>query len=136
MNDRPTAAELIQAVLGFLDAELVPGLSDPRLRFHTLVAANVLAIALRELAGEEEQLRQEWQLLAPLLGAAAEGPARRDELRQGVQRLNEQLCEAIRAGTFDEPDRFAALSGLLRRLVVRKLEVANPRYLESAGTGH
>src|SRR5436305_11211100 len=106
MNDRPMATELIQAVLGFLEAELIPGLSDPRLRFHTLVAANVLAISLRELAGAEEQLREEWQLLAPLLGAAPEEPVRRDVLRQTVQRLNEQLCEAIRAGTFDEPGKF------------------------------
>jgi hypothetical protein len=130
MNDRPTATELIQAVLGFLEAELIPWLSDPRLRFHTLVAANVLAIALRELDGEEEQYHEECQLLAPLLGAATEeSPVRCDELRQTVRRLNQQLCEAIRAGGFDEPGKFAELAGLLRKLVVRKLEVANPRYL-------
>jgi hypothetical protein len=130
MNDRPTPRELIEAVLVFLEGELVPGLSDPRLRFHTLIAANVLTIALRELAGEDEQLREEWELLAPLLGTAGPEPVRREDLRQAVWRLNEQLCEAIRAGAFDEPGRFADLAGLLRLLVVRKLEVANPRYLE------
>ena len=71
MNDRPTAAELIEAVIVFLEGELIPGLSDPRLRFHTLVAANVLAISLRELAGEEDQLREEWRLLPRLLGSVA-----------------------------------------------------------------
>ena len=134
MNDRPTAPELIQAVLGFLEAELVPSLSDPRLRFHTLVAANVLNIALRELSGEEKQLREEWQLLAPLLGEAAEGPSCEEELRRGVRRLNEQLCAAIRSGAFDEAAELAALAALLRRLVVRKLEVANPRYLGAVQT--
>jgi hypothetical protein len=123
--------ELIEAVLGFLEAELIPGQSDPRLRFHTLVAANVLAIALRELAGEETQLREECSLLVRMLGATQEEPVRCAELRQTVLRLNEQLCEAIRAGAFDEPAQFAELAGLLRKLVVRKLEVANPRYLEA-----
>ena len=53
MNDRPTAAELIDAVRGFLETELLPALADARLRFHALVAANVLAVAQRELNGEE-----------------------------------------------------------------------------------
>jgi hypothetical protein len=131
VNDRPTATELIESVLGFLEAELIPGQSDPRLRFHTLVAANVLAIALRELAGEETQLREECALLVGLLGRAQAEPVRCAELRQTVLRLNEQLCEAIGAGAFDEPGKFAELAGLLRKLVVRKLEVANPRYLEA-----
>jgi hypothetical protein len=132
MTDRPTAPELLEAVLGFLESELIPSLSDPRLRFHTLVAANVLAIARRELAGEEEHLHEEWRLLSPLIGAGAAEPIRCDELRQTVRRLNEQLCAAIRAGAFDEPGKFAGLAGLLRTLVARKLEVANPRYLEAA----
>jgi hypothetical protein len=132
MNDRPSATELIEAVLGFLEAELIPSVSDPRLRFHALVAANVLAISLRELAGEEEQLREECRLLAPLLGAAAEEPHGCAERRETMRRLNEQLCEAIRAGAFDEPGKFTELAGLLRALVVRKLEVANPRYIETA----
>lgn len=132
MNDRPTALELIEAALAFLEGELLPGLSDPRLRFHTLVAAHVLGIALRELDGEEEQLREELGLLRPVLGEAGELPVRCDELRERVLRLNERLCEAIRGGDFDEPDRFTELAGVLRRLVVRKLEVANPRYLEAA----
>jgi hypothetical protein len=132
MNDRPTAMELVEAVLGFLEAELIPGQSDPRLRFHTLVAANVLAIALRELAGQEAQLREEFDLLAPLLGVRDEVPARRADLEATVRRLNEQLCEAVRSGAFDGPGQMTALAGVLRRLVVRKLEVANPRYLETA----
>ena len=45
MNDRPTAAELLAAARQFLEAELIPTLGDARLRFQTLVAANVLAIA-------------------------------------------------------------------------------------------
>ena len=105
--------------------------SDPRLRFHTLVAANVLSIALRELDGEEQHLRGELALLQPFFDPPQPPPPGRAELRQTVRRLNEQLCEAIRGGAFDAPEQFDALAGLLRGLVVRKLEVANPRYLEA-----
>ena len=43
MNDRPTAAELLDAVRHFLETDLLPGLADARQRFQTLIAANVLA---------------------------------------------------------------------------------------------
>src|SRR5262245_938570 len=135
MNDRPSAAELIEAVRGFLESDLLPALAqgDARLRFTTLVAANVLAVAERELHSEESMLREEWHALAPLVGAAGEQPERLPELRAEVRAMNEQLCASIRAGGFDG-ERGVALAGLLRRMVARKLEVANPRYLQ-AGRG-
>ena len=52
-HDRPTPAELLEAVREFLEQEIVPGLDDPRLRFRTLVAMNALGIAARELSTEE-----------------------------------------------------------------------------------
>ena len=131
MNDRPTAAELIDAVRHYLEAELLPTLTDSRQRFQALVAANVLAIAGRELAGEEAQLREEWELLAGLLGAGGPPPEGLTALRQEVRQANARLCERIRAGDFDGPPSFRAASTAVRQLVVRKLEVANPRYLAS-----
>jgi hypothetical protein len=50
VGDRPTAAELAEAVREFLEQEILPALEDDRLRFRTRVAANALAIACRELA--------------------------------------------------------------------------------------
>jgi hypothetical protein len=47
-SDRPVAAELAAAVREFLEAEILPTLDDPRLRFRTLVAMNALAIVERE----------------------------------------------------------------------------------------
>jgi hypothetical protein len=132
MNDRPTACELIDAARRFLEGELLPGLSDARLRFQTLVTANVLAVAGRELASEEAGLRQEWELLRQPAGLADPLPADIVELRRSVRQANERLCTRIRAGEFDDPERFRELAGLVRRLVVRKLEVANPRYLGEA----
>jgi hypothetical protein len=50
MSDRPTAAELVEAVAEFLADEVLPAATDHRLKFRTLVALNALGIATRELA--------------------------------------------------------------------------------------
>ena len=52
-QDRPSAAELAEAVREFLEAEILPVLADHRLRFRTLVAMNALGIVERETAGPE-----------------------------------------------------------------------------------
>ncbi|HET8527314.1 MAG TPA: DUF6285 domain-containing protein [Gaiellaceae bacterium] len=49
MSERPTAAELAEAILEFLGGEVLPTLTDRRLRFRTLVAMNALSIVYREL---------------------------------------------------------------------------------------
>jgi Domain of unknown function (DUF6285) len=51
-HDRPTSAELVEAVREFLEEEVLPEFDDRRLRFRTLVATNALAIAARELSTE------------------------------------------------------------------------------------
>jgi hypothetical protein len=140
MNDRPTAPELIAAARQYLEGELIPSLTDARLRFQTLVAANVLSIVERELAGEEEQLRAEWDGLARFLRPTGPGPERLPALRQAVLEANHLLCRNIRAGDFDEPGRFAKLSKQLLQGVKAKLAIANPRYLagfgkDAAGSG-
>jgi Domain of unknown function (DUF6285) len=50
MTERPTAQELTEAILEFLGGEILPTLTDHRLRFRTLVAMNALGIVYRELA--------------------------------------------------------------------------------------
>ncbi|MGE3806943.1 MAG: DUF6285 domain-containing protein [Gemmataceae bacterium] len=130
MNDRPNAVELIDAVRGFLETELLPAVVDPRLRYQALVAANVLGIALRELNSEEVLLREEWDALAQLVPPATERPERLSKLRDEVGTLNERLCEAIRSGRFDDQATMPLVE-FIRTLIVRKLEVANPRYLQS-----
>ncbi|HZY88339.1 MAG TPA: DUF6285 domain-containing protein, partial [Gemmataceae bacterium] len=52
-------------------------------------------------------------------------------LRQAVRQANARLCERIRAGDFDGPADFRRASRIIKETVVRKLEVANPRYLAS-----
>ncbi|HMC88285.1 MAG TPA: DUF6285 domain-containing protein [Gemmataceae bacterium] len=134
MNDRPNTAELIAAARVYLEQELIPTLTDARLRFQTLVAANVLAIAERDLATEEAHLAEEWRLLSKLLNVADTAPDQLSALRHGVLEKNRLLCQSILAGDFDEKSKFLELCRQLRVIVERKLEVANPRYLAGIGS--
>ena len=63
MSDRPTPAELIEAVFEFLAEEVLPHARDHRQKFRTLVAMNALGIARRELdapgpVADENELRE------------------------------------------------------------------------------
>ena len=127
MQDRPTVRELLAAVRGFLEDEVVGVLDGPR-RFHALVAANVLAIAERELAGEEASLLAEWRRLVPLLGSSpGEPPARLDALRTAVRDATATLVERIRRGDADAGPFSAAVRAHVRETVEDKLRVANPK---------
>jgi hypothetical protein len=98
--DRPTALELLEAVTEFLSTEVLPTVTDPRLKFRTLVALNALGIAYRELDRPSNTV---------LLG--------REEL--------EELAARIRAG--DPPGDVLAT---LKAHVAEKLEISNPSYLD------
>jgi signal transduction protein with GAF and PtsI domain len=50
VTDRPTSEELAEAIEEFLASEILPTMTDHRLRFRLLVALNALGIVRRELA--------------------------------------------------------------------------------------
>jgi len=128
MQDRPTALELLAAVRSFLEDDLVTVLEGRR-RFHALVAANVLNIVERELAGEEEQLGREWDRLAGLFALDPAGrPQALGTLRAAVQELETRLADEIRTGAADERGRARAVADHVRATVLEKLAVANPRF--------
>jgi hypothetical protein len=129
MQDRPSALELIEAVRGFLEHEVIDAL-DGTAKFHARVAANVLAIALRELELEPAQLAAEWQRLDALLGSAP-APDDPGALRQAILARTEELCGRIRNGDADAgPFRDAVLAHA-RATVCEKLAIANPKLLLS-----
>jgi hypothetical protein len=135
MHDRPTAQELVSAARLFLESELLPTLTDARLRFQTLVTANVLAIVEREMQSEERDMTEEFQVLGKFLDRAAETPRTVGELKRAVHDMNEAVCRRIREGEFDDESRFHTLSEEVERLVRRKLSVANPKYLAGFDQG-
>jgi len=115
-QDRPTAAELIQAVREFLEHDVMTTSEDRRVQFHARVAANALGMVERELARGRELDAAERARAAALLG--------RDD---DVRILERELAARIRDGSLD--DRLDAVRDHVRRTVREKLLVANPGYL-------
>ncbi len=130
MQDRPSVRELLDAVRAFLEEDVVPALEGPR-QFHARVAANVLAIVGRELAGEEASLLAEWQRLARLTGGASEPPPRLEALRAAVRDATAALAERIHGGDADAGPFRDAVRAHVRATVEDKLRVANPRFVRS-----
>ena len=130
MQDRPSVRELLDAVRAFLEEDVVPALEGPR-QFHARVAANVLAIVGRELAGEEASLLAEWQRMARLTGGASEPPPRLEALRAAVREGTAALAERIRRGDADAGPFRDAVRAHVRATVEDKLRVANPRFVRS-----
>lgn len=127
MQDRPSAIELLEAVRGFLEREVIEALQGTA-KFHARVAANVLAIVARELTHEPEHLAAEWQRLDALLGAV-EPPLEPVARREALGARTEALCARIRAGDADAGPFRAAVLAHLRATTREKLAVANPKLL-------
>lgn len=118
MQDRPTAAELVEAVREFLDEEARPAL-DGRLAFHARVAANALAIVARELELGGELAEDERARAAALLGHDGDPRA-----------LEAELATRIRDGSLD--DRLDEVTEHVRATVQEKLRIASPDHASSA----
>jgi hypothetical protein len=106
VHGRPTAAELVAAVAGFLETDVRESTSG-QVNFHARVAANALRMVEREL-------------LVDSLAAVTEALA-----RLGVDD-EAQLAAAIRAGDLDA-DAHDVMS-CLKTLVRHRLAVAHPGY--------
>ncbi len=113
MEDRPTVAELLEAVSTALDDEVLP-LTDPAVQHKVRVAANLCRIIERELRLGPPAQARERAALAQLLG------------RDGtLAELNEALSIHLR--TADASFLPGALDVLLDA-VVDKLAVDKPGY--------
>jgi hypothetical protein len=119
MHDRPTAAELVDAVTEFLERDLQPSI-DGRLAFHTRVAVNALRIVRREmeLGPELDALRAAG--LHELLGADARSDATTRE-------LDVDLARRVRDGSLD--DRRPELVAYLRATLRLQLDIVHPGYV-------
>lgn len=112
--DLPTPAEMVEAVAKYLRDELVPELSGFH-AFQTLVAANMLGIAQRELDDYPQAAENELESLKELL-----------ETDGTLEALNRELCRRIRAGEIAFNDK--ALLAHLWETTIVKVGIDQPRY--------
>lgn len=110
LHDRPTLAELVEAVREWVDTDVREG-TEGRLSFHSRVAVNALKMVEREIA------------LEPALSDAHH--VRLTALGCEDDRV---LAASIRAGELDE--RVEEVRQAVAASVRDKLLVANPRWLE------
>jgi len=136
MQDRPTSAELLEALRDFLATGVLPAIADRGLRYRMRIALHVLDILGREVPAEELRLRAEHVALRELLGMPREATAGDPALlRSRVLDLNRALCERIRAGAADAgPWRDRVLEEV-QRLVEDKLRGSNPARLDAFRAG-
>ena len=114
-QDRPTAAELVQAVREFLERDVMRT-TEGRVQFHTRVAIKALGMLERELTVGPAFAAAERARAAELLGHDGD-----------PEDLERELAAAIRSGALDE--RRAEVAAHVRATVREKLLVANPGYL-------
>jgi len=128
--DRPDVSELIDAVRQHLEQQVIPAVKDdPKLYFQTLVAANVLKIAGRDLALSVEQLHTAWDRLNELRGEAVPFPPNEQLAHSEMGLRNRDLCAEIRAGEWDDPAQMKPLLAMAAANTVDALRVANPKFL-------
>jgi Domain of unknown function (DUF6285) len=111
MSGHPSAADLLDAVRGFL-AELESELSG-RQAFHAKVAGNVLALVERELRQRPESV--EIEALSGALGHVAP-----------LAELRAEACAALRDRRLDE--NTPGLIDALTAATLARLAVDNPKF--------
>lgn len=120
MHDAPSPQQIVEAVGGYLRDEAMPALAsghgDASVAHHARVAANLLAIAQRELAEDPAVAAGERARLQALLGSP----------QTDIAALTRQLCEAIAGGTIGQ--HTPGLSEHLWLTTLAKLAVDQPRY--------
>ena len=85
MSERPTAQELVEAIAEFLGGEILPTLTDHRLRFRTLVAMNALGIVHRELEALPHMDDAEQRELVRRIRAGDVDPGTLAHVKAGVE---------------------------------------------------
>jgi hypothetical protein len=132
MQERPDAAELLEAVAEYLFGELRPEVPREQ-RFKVLVAANVCAVVARQLRAGERPDREDLTLFRELLGDQGELPEDPAALADATRQAAAGLSRKLRSGELD--DRIEELTPRLDEHVRRKLEIARPGYAADGPSG-
>lgn len=114
MISHPTASELIDSVIRFIEERAAPNLKD-RDAFHARVAVNALAAVRREIeAGAAAEAAQTARLTA-LLGEDGDWNS-----------LNTRLCDQIREGALSPTD--PGLLAHFRASIIDQVRIDQPGY--------
>jgi Domain of unknown function (DUF6285) len=118
MHESPSAAQLLQAVIAFLNDVATPALSG-HAQFHARVSANALALVARELVQREAADHHAASLYSALLAQSDPDPS-------SLSDLEAALCEAIRTGKIDH--KTPHLLASLRDVAKAQLAIDQPTY--------
>ena len=110
--DRPTSKELLEAVIGFIDAEIKSDSYPANKKFKFQIVLNVLNIVKREVETGEEINKKFSELGSKLIGKK--------------EFTIEKLSQKIRDKEFDHEDK--DLVDFLYNLTEEKIKIDNPKY--------
>ncbi len=113
---RPGDAELLTAVLEFLESDVKQALTASDTQFKLRIAANVLRIVRRDCEKGLQCRMDERERLQQLLASS----------QTDLDKLSEHFCDEIRRGAFD--DRHDELKQVLTEITLDRLSIDNPRY--------
>jgi len=118
MDDRPTAADLLETASRLLGDKRLEDLPDDR-RYDALMIANARAIAGRMAQLDSAEVEKERDRLAVLMDVGGE-----------LESLKRELIKKIRSGAYDPASRqYAELWEWLYAVTLRRLGESNPRAL-------
>ena len=128
MQDRPNKLVLLTAIARFLNEEARPALSDPRLAFRALIAANLASIVASELMTDDDQVAGELVRLRAIFGDTNdELPARPHDRHTELSLLNQRLSKLLHGGSPNDAE-LAQIRAHVMQTLRDKLTVDNPRF--------
>lgn len=126
MTDRPDAAELLRTARAMLMESVLPRVPSD-LRYTTLMIANAIAIAQREVEAADAPAREALARVRSLLRLGEPGQAVvPEDALAALREADRRLAAAIRAGRFDGEQR-GALEDHLRKTTGAKVAISNPK---------
>jgi hypothetical protein len=129
MQERPNKLALLMAIGRFLMEEVRPALSDPRLAFRALIAANLASVVASELGSDDAHVTAELERLRGLFpdGPVAAALPDFDARRAALADANTRFAAWLRDGAATD-DELARAAEALRQTLREKLSVDNPRF--------
>lgn len=130
MQERPETSTLLEAIAQFLMVELQPTLTEKKLAFRVLIAANLASTLAAELRTEEARTASELRRLTALLPEVVDGDPVRlppKERKDALRALNSELVLALRQGRFSI-EELARVREHLETTLTDALAVQNPRF--------